>query len=277
MSEWWQSLSDLNNRYFDGPAPGTTWPAHLEQLNARYHLSGRDELSILPKAELPPTWFIGDVTKVVPGEWALVFSLNPKRDKDKEWYFTQPWEWNADSFWHFQTTWFAEGYWNAMFHGPLTRIVARVLGDAPATSKHEQISFANKHLVFVELCPYASDSFALSPETLVQMRDQDVACQVEAQMTAIMLRDGRPGLILVNGNDATNNFDAVYGGSLQWEWLTYASASKPGKMLWDKPGHLTVGDRTIAIAGFPFLRKPATHNSGIEIDQLAERISGLLH
>jgi hypothetical protein len=92
-------------------------------------------------------------------------------------------------------------------------------------------------------------------------------------MTDRMLRKGAPRAILVNGNRAIEHFEANYGSALSWELRQYESEAKPGKRLWHMEGTLQVGDRLVPTAGFPFLRKPATHNFMLEIEQLGRSIA----
>lgn len=269
--EWWRPLRDLNDRYYAGPRNGIRWGQHVEGLNRELGLQGNQALSTFPKADLPPAWFIGDVTSVVPGEWALVFSLNPAADDDAAFYAGR--EWDAGRFWEYQTGWLRE-WWNPRFHGPLAGLVARSVGRAGIEDAEALQRFAAECIVFAELCPYASKQFALSAEVLQLLRERDVACRIEAEMTDRMLREGAPRVVLVNGNRAIEHFETRYGSALSWELRQYESEAKPGKTLWHMEGTLQVGDRVVPTAGFPFLKKPATHNFRLEIEQLGRSIAG---
>jgi hypothetical protein len=264
---WWQPIRGMNDKYFAGPAPGEGWREHVEQLNSRLGLFREHEFTTFPNRDLPPGWFIGDVATVPPEDWVLVFALNPRTDPDLDFYESRLW--TSDGFWEYQTTWLRY-WWNRSFHGPLARLAMSVLGSAPASESPRE--FAAERMVFAELCPYASERFALGNDVLLRLYGADIGFQIEARMTEIMLRDGKPSLVLVNGNEAVAKFEATHGTDLVWRELRYESGTKPGKMLWHRQGALTVDGRAIRIAGFPFLRKPATHNSNTEIEQLAERI-----
>jgi hypothetical protein len=250
------------------------WADYVQRLNSIHGLEGDDALSTLPNPDLPPAWFIGDVTRVVPEQWALVFSLNPKLDRDTAWYLNR--QWDRNSFWEFQTNWL-RCWWNRSFHGPLTRLARYSIQSVAGSDETvDDRFFAARHLVFVELCPYASQRFALSPEVLTQMASDDIACKVEAEMTHIMLQEGRPALVLVNGNGAISSFETINRGRLDWVELSYKSVNRPEKALWHKQGYLHLRGRTVPIAGFPFLRKPATHNFYLDIQQLGDYVHSLL-
>jgi hypothetical protein len=265
-NEWWQPLRELNERYFAGPSDGVRWDDHVDGLNKDLGLSAENQrLSTFPRRDLPPSWFIGDVTAVQPDEWVLVFSLNPATDDDGQFYAER--KWNAESFWNFQTGWLH--YWfNHAFHGPLARLASLSLGKPLADSEQVR-NFAATAMVFAELCPYSSRTFALSESTLERLREVDIACKVEAEMVDLMLAEGQPGLVLVNGNDAVQHFAATFGEALSWEQKTYVSEFKPGKNLWHMEGMLRADGRMTPVIGFPFLKKPATHNATVEIEQLA--------
>jgi hypothetical protein len=147
-AEWWQALRDLNDKYFAGPRDGVRWDEHLEALNRELGLSGVHALSTFPKADLPPAWFIGDVTSVVPGDWVLVFSLNPAADDDAQFYAGR--QWDAASFWDYQTGWL-RSWWNARFHGPLAGLAARCIGQGDVEDDGALKAFAAKSIVFAEL------------------------------------------------------------------------------------------------------------------------------
>jgi hypothetical protein len=50
--------------------------------------------------------------------------------------------------------------------------------------------------------------------------------------------------------------------------VQYESEAKQGKRLWHMQGTLEAGARVMPVMGFPFLRKPRTHNATAEIEQL---------
>ena len=261
--EWWRPLRDLNDRYFPGPSAGVRWDEHVDRLNRELALTGDHELSTFPKVDLPPAWFIGDVTSVVPGEWVLVFSLNPAADNDAKFYAERTWD--AGSFWEYQTGWL-RSWWNRAFHGPLASLAARCIRHSDDTGDLK--GFAASSIVFAELCPYASRSFSLTPDALRSLREKDIGCRVEAEMTEMMLRQGAPRLLLVNGNRAIEHFELSYGEFLSWEVREYVSEARVDRKLWHMQGALREGGRSIPVLGFPFLRKPRTHNATVEIEQL---------
>jgi hypothetical protein len=273
MDDWWQPIRDLASRYFTGPEEGIGWQQHLLELNLRYGLSGDSALSTFPKPELPPSWFIGDVTIVVPREWVLVFSLNPATDADTKFYTDRAW--TEVTFWEFLAKWFTHEWWNPSFHGSLTSLVMKSL-ELPFDDRDSLLKFARTHEIFVELCPYASRTWSMAREVLADMLGKDAACRAEAEMASRMIQGGKPKLILVNGNPAVENFELVYGQHLSWNERRYFSGSSPQKRLWHMEGTVTFDEEQIPIVGFPFLRKPRTHNSSVEMDQLAQAIQALL-
>lgn len=271
--EWWRPLRDLNDTYFASPKDGVRWDEHVVALNRELGLSDVHALSTFPKADLPPAWFIGDVTSVVPGEWVLVFSLNPAADDDAPFYDGRAWD--AASFWDYQTGWL-RSWWNPRFHGLLAGLVARCTGRLDVETDGRFQAFAAGNIVFAELCPYASRKFALGAEALQALRERDVACRVEAEMTDRMLREGSPRLVLVNGSSAIQHFEATYADVLSWDIREYESEAKLAKKLWHMEGTLRLDGGLIPVAGFPFLRNPRTHNATLEIEQLGRYVASLM-
>jgi hypothetical protein len=265
---WWRPLRELNDALFAGPEPGIGWQEHVKGLNATYGLDGLHKLSTFPRPELPPAWFIGDVTAVTPGEWVLVFSLNPAEDQDTDFYYGR--DWSPANFWEYQVSWLRE-WWNESYHGPLAR-VAQLATDSVSTDER---SFAGDHIIFAELCPYASKRFAISQDSLLAMSRTDAAFKAEAAIVEAMLIGGEPKLVLVNGNAAISAFQTLHGPDLDWSEVHYESESAPGKKLWHTAGMLTLAGRRTPIAGFPFIRKPRTHNWAGELEQLGRYLSAL--
>jgi hypothetical protein len=269
---WWQPLRYLNDRYFYGQEPGISWRSHLSQLNADYGLQEPHSLTTLPNPDLPPAWFIGDVTRVVPGSWILIISLNPDPDPNVDHYLTSAWD--PASFWHFQTTWFQQPkWWNSAFHGPLARLAMTALTQ---TDEMDEKSFAQTHLVFAELCPYASRGFALPWYKVIELCSDDIGCRVGEDIVDLMVRKGQPRAIFVNGNPSIWNFKAMHRRALTWRDSIYESDSKPGKYIRHKQGLLDIDAEKVPVIGFPFYRRPATHNSQLEQDQLGRHIKTFL-
>ena len=92
--------------------------------------------------------------------------------------------------------------------------------------------FASRRMVFVELCPYASQRFNLPSLRVEELARSETGFQTAAEITAILLKEARPHLLLVNGASALANFHALYGPYLAvWESRAYASASSGRKTM----------------------------------------------
>jgi hypothetical protein len=263
---WLKRLRKLHDKNFEIEGG---WEKHVEELNRRYGLSGRHALETAPLPYLSPMWFAGNVEAIVPGNWVLVFSLNPKRDTDVSWY-EQREPWTRDSWWDAQLHWLDYG-WNTTFHPPLARLAGRLLGQ-PAEGFQPR-SFASQHLVFMELCPYASDDWRMDPDTLRELCHSDIGFTTEEEMVRIMTADAEPALILVNGISAVENFERVYAGQMGWTEVRYSSEDKPGKMLRHWEGTFIDDGKRIPLFGFPFLPNRRGYNSRLEQDQLASKLA----
>ena len=94
-----------------------------------------------------------------------------------------------------------------------------------------------------------------------ELARSETGFQTAAEITAILLKEARPHLLLVNGTSALANFHALYRTRLaEWHKQAYASASS-GRKLWHCQGILRGLGHDLPIVGFPFLRTPRTHNS----------------
>ena len=132
----------------------------------------------------------------------------------------------------------------------------------------EEPDFASRRMVFVELCPYASQRFNLPSLMVEELARSETGFQTAAEITAILLKEARPHLLLVNGASALANFHTLYRTRLaEWHERAYASASS-GRKLWHCQGILRGLGHDLPMIGFPFLRTPRTHNSHAEIHQL---------
>ena len=101
-----------------------------------------------------------------------------------------------------------------------------------------------------------------------ELARSETGFQTAAEITAILLKEARPHLLLVSGASALANLHALYRTRLaEWHEQTYASASS-GRKLWHCQGILRAVPRDLPVIGLPFLRTPRTHNSHAEIDQI---------
>ena len=233
------------------------WESRLASLNEGLGLGPESRLAVsIP--DLPPFWFNGDVEGLADAPWTLVVSLNHQRGE----YPNPP---TAGNYWEFCRL-HNQNHWYPRFFRPLVRVAATCLGETVAAD--EEPEFASRRMVFVELCPYASRRFNLPTPVVEELVGSESGFQIAAQITAILIDEARPHLLLVNGASALANFHALYRPRLvEWDRRAYASASS-GRKLWHEQGILRGSAHDLPVIGFPFLRTPRTHNSYVEIDQL---------
>ena len=263
-SKWLDQL----RRTFD-EAFGFDWEGHIATLNARFRLTGEDAFSVHVPG-LPPVWFNSDVEAIEPGRWALVVSLNP-HTPPPGFYGTHH---TPDAYWTLWRTHNRDVFWYPTFYRPLVRVAAAAVGEA--VPKERESDFATTRMVFTEIIPYASERFALRPEVVAELARTDPGVRIAAGINRLLIEGARPAVVLVNGKPAIADFAAVYGRGLRWEEERYPSAHRPEKPLWHRQGTFDPGGGPVPVAGFPFLRKPATHNANVEIDQLGRSIRAFI-
>jgi hypothetical protein len=128
---------------------------------------------------LPPIWFQGDVERIQPGKWMLVMSLNHQLPTVWEYAMV-----TGESAWHMQCDHHRD-HWYEDFFGPLARVAAVAMGLTGDAVDFK--SYASEHVVFTELCPYASASFGLDPEQVSHLVQSDEAFRTVAQIRGILL------------------------------------------------------------------------------------------
>ena len=233
------------------------WESHLASLNERLGLGPESRFAVSIPG-LPPFWFNGDVEGLADAPWTLVISLNHQMGT----YQDPPTE---EGYWEFCRL-HNQKHWYAGFFRPVVRVAVTCLGET--VTADEEPEFASRRMVFVELCPYASRRFSLPTPVVEELVGSESGFLIAAQITAILLAEARPDLLLVNGASALASFRALYRPRLaEWDRRAYASASS-GRKLWHEQGILRRSAHDLPVIGFPFLRKPQTHNSYVEIDQL---------
>lgn len=246
------------------------WEEHLAALNTRYGLRDRDALSTADVG-LPPAWFNGDVEAIEPGRWVLVVSLNP--GKPPAGFYGD--ELRPDTAWDFWRRHNAGKWWYWRFFRPLVRVAALALDEE--VPRAAEPGFATERMVFIELCPYASRRFGLPTETVAELSRRDPGFRTAATFRRILIEEARPALVLVNGAAAVRDAETMDAGTLRWVEVRYESAdgvTRKGraKRLWHKEGTFETTSGSVPVVGFPFLRKPLTHNSDAEIERLGRRI-----
>jgi hypothetical protein len=266
-SDWLVRLRQTFDATFE-----TDWAAHAREVNLRFGF--KDDQELWPSfPDLPLFWFNGDVEAVDGVRWTLVISLNhqkgryadiPRRDDPEV----------SQKLWDFCRN-HNTPHWYTAFYRPLVRLSAAILGvDAEQVDEKE---FATRRMVFVELIPYASRSFKAG--TAAELVSSDRGCEVSNEMTALLIAEAQPSLVLVNGVDAITAFERTYGTRLRdWQLQEYQSShGQRTKNLWHKRGRLDVAGRRIPVVGFPFLRKRSTHNSYAEIKDLGSLVRAFLN
>ena len=251
LTAWLTELRDIFEK-----SKSVDWENHTRQLNFRLGLSGDDALC--PSFQgLPPFWFNGDVEALRPGEWTLVMSLNHQLPGGQE-------EVSRETMWEFCRT-HNTRYWYTRFFRPLVTLASTAL-DHDVANEQE---YASNQMVFVELCPYASPRFQLTPDQVAELADTDLGCRMEARIAQLLLAEAEPALVLLNGSHTISSFETIHCGELKgWEQRSYPSVQAHGRMRWHKHGFIATPAGRRPVVGFPFLRTMSTANSNAEIRQL---------
>jgi hypothetical protein len=178
------------------------------------------------------------------------------------------------SYWDHRRT-FNTGYWYRKFFGPLARVAAAALGEQ--LTRDQEPAFATNHMIFVEICPYGSQKFSLSWQTVAELLESNPGFQLAADVNRLLIERGRPALVMVNGVRSIDMFAHVHAAALTWRELRYPSCDLPRKrrkqkMLRHYCGSLDLGQYAVPVVGFPFLHTPATHNSNAEVALLASYV-----
>lgn len=263
MTDRW---SDMIRRMHD-ESWDLDWYAHVAELNEQLGLTGPDAFG-LPRG-LPPSWVVGDLEALPPGEWVLVVSLNQARREDGEaWHVEQGY--TRQSYWdHWR--FLNRNWWEPRFYRPLVRLAATALGVTVDVS--DEGEFATSRMVFIELCPYPSRRFEFDGPTVQRLADEDWGFQTAARIRRLLIEDGSPAVVMVNGVAAVTEFQRLHP-DVALERRVYPSVSR-GRDLKHWEGHYGFAGKRVSVAGFPFLRKPFTHNSYEEIEQLGVMVHEL--
>ncbi len=257
---WFRELRQLHDENFR-----EDWTSHVDALNRELGLTGHAAFG-LPARGLPPSWCVGDVEAVPPRQWVLVISLNQaRREEDEEWHLAQ--RYTEQPYWDHWRWLNKDDHWNPRFYPPFVRLASQALGVEIHPEMEQE--FATTRMVFVELCPYSSRSFGLSDADIHRLTAVDRGFRVAARIRHVLMEEGRPGLVMVNGVPAIAAFERVHGDQMELaERRSYASARSPGTKLWHREGHVNAAGRRVPLLAFPFLRTRQTHNSYSEIAQL---------
>lgn len=267
---WYQRIREIHDGHFHDP-----WQERADAINCRYQLSGSHRL-VTHGPDIPLPWFIGDIEAVVPGRWVLAISLNHQVNPEAAYFRNRLGDPHptADGYWDYCRTFNLQHCYRPFF-GPLARVAATGLGQSLA--KDQECAFAANQMIFAEICPYGSNRFQLGWPQIAELLAGDLAFQLAREVNRQLIELGRPALVMVNGVTAVETFERIHGEALKWDAVAYPSpdAPKPGKdrkQLWHRAGTLRSGHQTVPIVGFPFLRKPRTHNSNDEIALLGQLV-----
>jgi len=260
MVQWQQAIRDLHNE-----AWGYDWDTHLARVNARLRLTGPNAFGLPPG--LPPAWVVGDLESLPVSEWVLVVSLNQARRADEAgWHVAQGY--TSQSYWdHWR--FLNRDWWEPRFYRPLVRLAATALD--LSVDQDDEATFATTQMIFLELCPYPSRQFALDGPTVEQLAIDDVGFRTAAAIRRLLIEEAAPAAILVNGVAAVEEFGRFHGASVGLTERRYPSVNRARSLRhWEGVYASTHGP--VPVVGFPFLRKPSTHNSYADIEHLGRRI-----
>jgi hypothetical protein len=267
---WHQGVRDIHDRYFH-----ESWEERVNAINQRYGLAD-DHLLLTHGSGVPMPWFNGDIESIKPGKWVLVISLNHQIDRDGPEMLSDQASGSSpeDAWWHQRRKMNSER-WYGQFFGPLARVAATALEEKVA--REDESAFATNRMVFVEICPYVSKKFALGWPIVAELLRSDLGFQLAAQVNGLLVQEGKPALVMVNGSSAISMFEHLYGDDLHWLEIRHDSCDAPRegrspKRLRHYCGALRLGDRHIPVVGFPFLRTPSTHNSNAEVALLGSQV-----
>ncbi len=257
---WFRELRQLHDENFR-----EDWTSHVNALNRELGLTGPDAFG-LPARGLPPSWCVGDVEAVPPRQWVLAISLNQaRREEDEEWHLAQ--RYTKQTYWDHWRWLNRDDHWNPSFYRRFVRLAAQAMGVEMRPEMEQE--FATTRMVFLELCPYPSRSFGLSDADIHRLTAVDRGFRVAARIRHVLMEEGQPGLVVVNGVPAIAAFERVHGDEIALAARpSYASVRRPGKKLWHREGHVDAAGRRVPLLAFPFLRTRQTHNSYSEIAQL---------
>ena len=220
------------------------WESDLASLNERLGLraEGRFAVSI---PGLPPFWFNGDVEGLAGAPWTLVISLNHQVGT----YLDPPTE---ENYWEFCRL-HNQNHWYPRFFRPLVRVAATCLGETVAAD--EEPEFTSRRMVFVELCPYASRRFNLATSRVEELTRSESGFQTAAQITAVLIDEARPHLLLVNGASPSRQLPCS---------------------VWTTPGRVGQSDLRVGVLWSPTMARPG-HPPWVCLRPAGDRLSILAY
>jgi hypothetical protein len=262
-ADWLAELRRLHDESFRG----TDWQTAVDELNRGAGTETVNPFSlVVPGA--PPPLFNGDVEQIRPRRWALTISLNHQLGEQR----VDP---EPQALWEYWRN-YNRHHWYSKFFHPITRLVWTALGQPEPEDPRE---YAASHILFVELCPYASRSFSLPTDVVARLVQSEPGFRLAARANRLLIDEAEPAFVLVNGSAACATVKAEFGNRLSWQCREYLSteATAPGdsKTLRHYEGLLKGPSANIPVVGFLFLRTPRTQNSNPEIRQLAVAIRHL--
>jgi hypothetical protein len=269
-THWYREIRDIHDGYFH-----ESWQERVDAINERFQLS-HEHMLLSHGPGIPMPWFNGDIHAVVPGRWVLVVSLNHQIDSNPPEASTR----NAgdsdskEAWWNDRRTMNTDR-WYGRFFGPLTRVAAAAMEEH--LTPEQESAFATNRMVFVEICPYASNRFSLEWPVIQELLESDLGFRLAFEVNRLLIEKGEPALIMVNGISALDMFKHMYTDMLEWQEICYDSCDirpegRRKKRLRHYCGSLRIGDKQTPVVGFPFLRTPSTHNSNQEVALLGDHV-----
>lgn len=197
-------------------------------------------------------------------------------EENEDWYRQQAWD--PQSYWDYlnrrDLRGFAEAdYYYARFARPLVKLAgAALVGIADPVSN--EVAILMRRLALFEILPYASKTYVPRPQDAASMARSDIGCLIAQDAALGAIGHRRPAAVLVNGNDAVHVWKAVHG--TEWTELRYRSGTNVAKNLRHWEAWFPSGTHSIPVFGFPQLRTRSSHNSNVEVSQLATRIAEVI-
>lgn len=262
---WWESVKAL-----DDWAHALDWPTHLEKLNELRGL-GDDRRLKLSIEGWPPAWFTGNIEALRPRNWVLAVSLNPASpspDHYGDYESSNSWDFwrnhNRDSnHWNNRTKFF-----------PRLAELARTALPAPA-SDFDNETIASDYMLFLEFCPYASQSYPFDKWDKLGgaqgVADSDVGFAINRQIRQIAFLHGQPLLALVQGGHSRNDVK-----DFQSPYMTEKVIGEGDEQLNVWTGEFHGANGSVPILSFPFFTAPTSLKLEIRMNLLKSEIQNLL-
>lgn len=214
---WYQGIRDIHDRHFHD-----SWEERVDAINRRYDLAG-DHMVLTHGPGIPMPWFNGDIEAIEPGNWVLAISLNHQLDRDGiEMLKHQASGISPEEAWWRQRRRMNTDRCYGQFFDPLARVAATALGEQ--LQREDEPEFATNRMIFVEICPYASNRFNMGWRTVAELLASDLGFQLAARVNHLLIHEGDPALVMINGGSAIAMVQHLYADALDWERIATTPA-----------------------------------------------------